>query len=104
MIGANFVAFFTVQGFFIGIIFALLKGSNAEGILSYTLLITGFFYLFSHLCVAFYFRTIESTKKLFQKDGYERELDLFVREVNKREALVDRMIDLNTQAISGKKR
>lgn len=101
MRGANFVAFFTVQGFFIGIVFALLKGEGPEGLLSYTFLITAFFYLFSHLCVAFYFRTISSARKHFPKEHHERELDLIIHEINKRENHVDRLIDLNMQAMAG---
>jgi len=35
MLGENFVYFFTVQGFFIGIIFGILKSFDAEGLLVY---------------------------------------------------------------------
>ena len=103
MQGANFVSFFTVQGFFIGIVFALLKGSGPEGILSYTFLITVFFYLFSHLCVAFYFKTISVGRGSFPKDVHEHQLDLLIHEINKREKTVDRLVDLNMQAMSGER-
>jgi len=58
MLGENFVYFFTVQGFFIGIIFGILKSFDAQGLLVYTFFITIFFYLFSHVIIAFYYRTI----------------------------------------------
>jgi hypothetical protein len=89
MLGENFVYFFTVQGFFVGIIFGILKSFDAEGLLTYTFLITTFFYLFSHVIVALYFRTLTSKAYLFPKDLHERELDLFVKEINKREKIID---------------
>jgi len=89
MLGENFVYFFTVQGFFVGIIFGILKSFDAEGLLTYTFLITTFFYLFSHVIVAMYFRTLTSKAYLFPKDLHERELDLFVKEINKREKIID---------------
>ena len=93
MQGANFVAFFTVQGFFIGIVFALLKGNSPESILFYTLMITGFFYLFSHFCVALYFRTMSSKSTYFPKDLHEHQLDLIVHEISKREQYIEKTIE-----------
>ena len=89
MLGENFVYFFTVQGFFIGIIFGVLKSFDAMGLLTYTFLITMFFYLFSHIVVAFYFKTITATGYKFPKDTHEKELDIFLKEIKKREKLVD---------------
>ena len=110
MLGENFVYFFTVQGFFIGIIFGILKSFDAEGLLLYTFLITTFFYLFSHIIIALYFKTITAKALYFPKDLHERELDLFVKEINKREKLIDsasRITDLavkmNSEDIVGKK-
>ncbi len=101
MRGANFVSFFTVQGFFIGVVFALLKGEGPVSILTYTFFISIFFYLFAHLCVGFFFRTVSHGGGKFPKDAHERQLDLFMHEINKREKHVDRLIELNMQAISG---
>jgi hypothetical protein len=89
MLGENFVYFFTVQGFFVGIIFGILKSLDAEGLLTYTFFITTFFYLFSHLIIAAYFKTITAKSAYFPKDAHERDLDLFVKEINKREKLID---------------
>ena len=100
MHGANFVSFFTVQGFFIGIVFSLLKADSAGGILTYTFLVTGFFYLFSHLCIALYLRTFSGKMEYFPKKAHERELDLFVREINKREELIEKSIKLNAQIMA----
>ena len=89
MLGENFVYFFTVQGFFVGIIFGILKSFNAEGLLTYTFIITIFFYLFSHIIIALYFRTITAKAYFFPKEAHEKELDMFVKEINKREKLID---------------
>lgn len=89
MRGSNFVSFFTVQGFFIGLIFGILKSSTAESFLGFTLLITVFFYLFAHLCVGFYFQTLGIKTHPFPKHSHERNLDAFIREINKREQFID---------------
>jgi hypothetical protein len=89
MLGENFVYFFTVQGFFIGIIFGILKSFNAEGLLVYTFFITTFFYLFSHVIIAMYYKTITGKAYFFPKENHEKDLDLFVKEINKREKMID---------------
>jgi len=110
MLGENFVYFFTVQGFFIGIIFGILKSFDAEGLLIYTFFITIFFYLFSHIIIALYYRTITGKAYNFPKDLHEEELDLFVKEINKREKLIDSAckitdvaIRMNSNDIAGRK-
>lgn len=110
MLGENFVYFFTVQGFFVGIIFGILKSFDAEGLFIYTFLITVFFYLFSHIIIALYYRTITAKAYLFQKETHEKDLDVFVKEINKREKLIDsacKMTDfaikMNSEDIAGQK-
>ena len=99
MLGENFVYFITVQGFFVGIIFGILKSLNAEGLIVYTFFITVFFYLFSHIIVAFYFRTIVGKVYFFPKDVHEKNLDLFVGEINAREKLIDSAVKATEIAI-----
>ena len=110
MLGENFVNFFTVQGFFVGIIFGILKSFDAEGLLIYTFFITTFFYLFSHIIIAMYYRTLTARAYNFPKDLHEKELDIFVKEINKREKLIDSAckitdvaIRMNSNDIAGKK-
>jgi len=109
MLGENFVHFFTVQGFFVGIIFGVLKSFDAESLFIYTSLITTFFYLFSHIIIALYFKTITTRATFFPRDSHEKKLDLFVKEINKREKIVDsasKMTDmvmkLNKENLEGK--
>jgi hypothetical protein len=99
MLGENFVYFFTVQGFFVGIVFGILKSFDAEGLLVYTFFITTFFYLFSHIIIAMYYKTISVRSVFFPKDKHEKDLDLFVKEINKREKLIDSAIKITDMAI-----
>jgi len=99
MLGENFVYFFTVQGFFIGIIFGILKSFDAEGLMMYTFFITTFFYLFSHIIIAMYYKTLTAKSSFFPKDLHEKELDYFVKEINKREKLIDSAVKITDLAI-----
>lgn len=99
MAGENFVYFFTVQGFFVGIIFGILKSFDAESLLVYTFFITAFFYLFSHVIIAMYFRTLTAKALFFPKDVHEKELDLIVKEINKRERTIDAAVKITDLAI-----
>jgi hypothetical protein len=98
MLGENFVYFFTVQGFFIGIIFGVLKSFDADGLFIYTFFITIFFYLFSHVIIAFYYRTLTARTYSFSRDQHEKELDLFVKEINKRERVIDSAVKITDMA------
>jgi len=99
MLGENFVYFFTVQGFFVGIVFGVLKSFDAEGLLLYTFFITTFFYLFSHLIIAFYYKTIAMKTYGFPKNVHEKHLDIIVREINKRELFIDSASKITDEAI-----
>ena len=99
MLGENFVYFFTVQGFFVGIIFGILKSFDASGLFIYTFFITIFFYLFSHIIIALYYRTLTAKSYNFPREDHEKNLDLFVKEINKRERLIDSAIKITDMAI-----
>lgn len=99
MLGENYVYFFTVQGFFIGIIFGVLKSLSAEGLFLYTFFITAFFYLFSHIVIALYFKTIALKAHYFPKEIHERHLDIFVNEINLREQLIDSASKITDEAV-----
>ena len=99
MLSENFIYFFTVQGFFIGVVFGILKSLDAMGLLTYTLLITAFFYLFGHIIIGMYYKTMNVKTYMFPKDVHEKDLDMFVEEIKKREQLIDRAISM-TDALS----
>ncbi len=102
MRGVNFIYFFTVQGFFIGILFALFRAETPNGILYYTFMITGFFYLFAHLSVAFYFRTLTLRTDQFPKQRHEHELDRIMHEIDKREKSMEHDPQIDMDAMTGK--
>lgn len=99
MLGENFVYFFTVQGFFVGIIFGILKSFDANGLFVYTFFITIFFYLFSHIIIALYYKTLTAKTYQFPRDRHEKDLDFFAKEINKREKLIDSAITMTDMAI-----
>ncbi|MEA1983222.1 MAG: hypothetical protein U9N39_06740 [Campylobacterota bacterium] len=99
MLGENFVYFFTVQGFFVGVIFGILKSFDANGLFVYTTLITIFFYLFSHIIIALYYKTLTARSYMFPRDDHEKQLDVFVKEINKRERLIDSAVKITDVAV-----
>lgn len=89
MRATNFVSFLSVLGFMIGLVFGILQSTSAENFLGLVILITGFFYLFAHLCIGFYFQTLGVKASAFPKHSHERSLDMYVREINRREQFID---------------
>ena len=64
----NFIAFFTVCGFFIGATFSALKLNDPIDMLVYTFLITFFFYLLVHVVIINYLDARSSLKRRFDKE------------------------------------
>ncbi|MDX9965546.1 hypothetical protein E0765_10150 [Sulfuricurvum sp. IAE1] len=89
MRGSNFVSFITAQGFFIGIVFGIIKSESAEEFLGFVIMVSLFFYLFAHLIVGLYFQALGIKPSSFPKHSHEHNLDFFVREINKREQFID---------------
>lgn len=89
----NFVSFLTVQGFFIGFVFSVLKAQSAEGVLVYTLLITVFFYLFSHFIISLFIRYTPLKQEYFPKIRHEHDLDYYANEIAKREKVIESSYD-----------
>lgn len=100
----NFVSFITVQGFMFGLAFSVLKTHSAEELLTFTILITMFFYLFAHMAVAFYLKTLSARVQGFPTDAHEKDLDLFVTEISKREDFIDHASDIIDDAVRTNKR
>jgi hypothetical protein len=100
MRASNFVAFLTVQGFLFGIVFGILQSSSAENFLGLVILITTFFYLFAHLCIGFYFQTLGVKAHNFPTHSHERNLDTYVREINRREQFIDAYYNHKSELLS----
>jgi len=88
----NFIYFFTVCGFFIGVIFSVLNFSSAYDILIYSAAITLFFYLFIHIAAINFVDYSKIGKMMFNKKEYEEISDYFVKELDFREDRLDIML------------
>ncbi len=88
----NYVAFFIVSGFFIGLIFSVIKFVAIEDIIFYTIAITLFFYLFIHAVLTFYLREPDTKVNFFEKESYETVCNMQINEIKKREQKIDAML------------
>ena len=88
----NFIAFFTVCGFFIGVTFSALKLSDPIDMLVYTFLVTFFFYLLVHVVIINYLDARSSLKRRFDKELYEQRADYLIGELALREKRIDNIL------------
>lgn len=88
----NFIYFFTVCGFFIGLIFTILSFSSPGDILLYTAEITLFFYLFIHLAIMNFVDVKRFGVNLFNKKEYEEVSEYFITELDSREKRMDSLL------------
>ncbi len=86
---SNFIAFWVVSGFFIGVLTSFANGGDPLDILSAIIFVTLFFYLLAHVSVALFVRFMEFGKVHFEKEEYDRKLDYFYNQLLKREKEVD---------------
>jgi hypothetical protein len=85
----NFIAFWLVFGFFIGLAVGFMSRNDPFEILSVVALSTLFFYLMAHVSVALYIRFMEFGKVHFEKEAYDRKLDYFYNQLLQREVELD---------------
>ena len=88
----NFIYFFTVCGFFIGLIFTILNFSLPEDIILYTADITLFFYLFIHVAIMNFVDIKRFGISLFDKKEYEEVSEYFISELDFREKRMDALL------------
>ncbi|NLC28434.1 MAG: hypothetical protein GX780_06645 [Campylobacteraceae bacterium] len=91
----NFLSFFTVSGFFIGLMFSIISAYEPFEILLYTLEITLFFYLFAHIVIMNFVDVREVGKKLFDHRQYEEISEYFIHELQDREKRMESLIDVD---------
>ncbi|WP_456450871.1 hypothetical protein [Hydrogenimonas sp.] len=85
----NFIAFWLVFGFFVGLLIGFMSQTGAFDILSVVAVTTLFFYLMAHVSVALFVRFMEFDKVHFEKEAYDRKLDYFYNQLLQREREVD---------------
>lgn len=88
----NFIAFFTVCGFFIGIVFSLFKSNSALEMFIFALLVTFFFYLIIHVIIMNYIDTKQDSKNLFNKENHEDKNDKLLSELAVREKRMENLM------------
>jgi len=87
----NFVAFFTVSGFFIGLVFSLLKSQNLMEFFLFIVGITFFFYIFVHLVLIFFFTVEPVIKDSFDKIDSETMVNMQVEQLKQRERVIEEL-------------
>jgi len=85
----NFIAFWIVSGFFIGLCVALMKWDDPFMILLGVMGITFFFYVVAHMSVGFFIRFMDNGKIRFEREMYESKLDYFYNQLQQREKLIE---------------
>lgn len=88
----NFIAFFTVCGFFVGMIFSMFKSSTPLEMLAFSLFVTFFFYLISHIIIMNYIDTKKDAKNLFDKEYHEDVGDKLISELAVREKRMENLM------------
>lgn len=81
----NFVAFFTVCGFFIGLTFSIISIDGAFEMIVFTILITFLFYMLIHISVMFFIDTKKPVGRTFDVKEYETINDKLIGDLESRE-------------------
>lgn len=89
----NFINFFVVNGFFIGLIFSVLKVDNPEEIVVYTVVVTLSFYILALFSSSMFIKFFDFKKGILHKEIYDDILDHYVNEIEKREKIADNLFD-----------
>lgn len=89
----NFVAFFTVCGFFIGLMFTIVNIEDAIEIVVYTCLITFVFYVLIHIVIMVFVDIRKIGGRHFNKEKYEIENNKFIAELAAREKKMDYLLE-----------
>ncbi len=88
----NYIAFFTVCGFFVGLVFSFLKFDAIEQIIFYTLAITLFFHLFIYITLSFLMDAANSYDTFFPKSKYEKFINKQISQLKNREDHINTLL------------
>ncbi len=89
----NFVAFFTVCGFFIGLSFSVISIEGAFEMIVFTILITFLFYMLIHVSVMFFIDTEKvGIGKQFDVEEYEMINDLIIGDLDNRDKRIEHLL------------
>lgn len=85
----NFIGFSIVNGFFVGLIVSIIKFDAPEMILFFTIFSTVSFYLMMMFAASLFVRSGDRREGAIQKNRYDKILDYFDKEFDKREKSTD---------------
>lgn len=88
----NYIYFFTVSGFFIGLAFSIVYAVDPQDMVVYTLQITLFFYVFIHIVIMNFIDVQAYGTDMFDKDEYEMVSEYFVSELEEKENNLDKLL------------
>ncbi|EHP7617707.1 hypothetical protein AAET79_000795 [Campylobacter coli] len=89
----NYVAFFTVCGFFIGLVLVLLVYEEAFDILISTCFITFMFYVFIHIAIMNFIDIKKISGRIFNKHDYEKTSNNIINDLVIREKKMDIILE-----------
>ena len=89
----NFINFFIVNGFFIGLLFSILKVDNPEEIVIYTIIVTLSFYIIALFSSSLFLKFFNFKESALQKEAYDDILDHYIGEIEKREKVASSIFE-----------
>ncbi|ARJ57230.1 putative membrane protein [Campylobacter cuniculorum DSM 23162 = LMG 24588] len=89
----NYVAFFTVCGFFIGLAFSIISIDEAFDICAFTLFITFMFYVFIHIAIMNFVDIKKISGRIFNKGDYEKTSNNIINDLVIREKKIDLILE-----------
>lgn len=89
----NYVAFFTVCGFFVGLAFSIVSIDEAFDILMFTCFITFMFYVFVHIIIMNFVDVKKISGRIFNKKEYEKTSNNIINDLVIREKKMDIILE-----------
>ena len=93
----NFVAFFTVCGFFVGLTFSVISIDGAFEIIVFTVLITFLFYMLIHISIMTFIDKEKPLARIFNKEEYEMINEVLITDLEKRVNKADHLMEALAQ-------
>ncbi len=88
----NFVAFFTVCGFFVGLTFSVISIDGAFEMIVFTVLITFLFYMLIHISVMFFVDTAKFIGRQFNVEEYEMINKILIDDLDNRDKRIEHLL------------
>lgn len=90
----NFISFLTLNGFFIGLLFAILKMHDPLYIVFTVCVVTTVFYMIALLASALFVKSVSFQPRYrIKKEKYETAIDTVISEIEKRERSIKDMYE-----------